>query len=183
MNKILTSILMTAIPVFAFSQVIIEPGPKTAPTNSSVSMEFGDHQNKGIVIPYVAATNVKTPISDGTFIMDPSDRIMKFRENGAWRDLTGPATKTNAVDVSIQQDKDPVAEERAKTVIGKENINDNTRGILILTDTDKAMILPRVALPHLNIKNPAAGMMAYDTVNKQLAVFNGTQWTFWQATR
>ncbi|KIA82985.1 hypothetical protein OA84_05335 [Kaistella solincola] len=181
MNKLFTSILMTAIPVIAFSQVVIEPGPKTAPTNASVSLEFGDHQNKGLVIPYVTASNAQTPISDGTFIMDPSDNIMKFRENGTWRDLTGPATKTNAVDVSIQVGKDE--NERAKTVIGKENINDNTRGILILTDTDKAMILPRVALPHLNIKNPAAGMMAYDTVNKQLAVFNGTQWTFWQATR
>ena len=76
MNKILTSILMTAIPVIAFSQVVIEPGPKTAPTNASVSLEFGDHQNKGIVIPYVSASSM-TDISDGTFIMDPSDKIIK----------------------------------------------------------------------------------------------------------
>jgi len=179
MNKILTSILMTAIPAFALSQVIIEPGPKTAPTNTSVSLEFGDHENKGIVIPYVAASSM-TDISDGTLIMDPTDNIMKIREAGNWRDLTGPATKTNAVDVSIQQNKDENV--RAKTIIGA-NTNDGTTGILILSDTNKAMILPRVALPHLNIKNPAAGMMAYDTVNKQLAVFNGTQWTFWQATR
>ena len=180
MNKIFTSIVLTALPVLVFSQVVIEPGPKTAPTNASVSLEFGDHLNKGIVIPYVKAENAQLPISNGTFIMDPSDNILKFRQNGAWRDLTGPATKTNAVDVSIQTGKK--SNERAKTVIGVENMNDQTRGILILSDADKAMILPRVALPHLNIKNPAAGMMAYDTVNKQLAVFNGTQWSFWKAT-
>ncbi|WP_435524785.1 hypothetical protein [Chryseobacterium indoltheticum] len=39
-----------------------------------------------------------------------------------------------------------------------------------MEDTDKAMILPKVASPHLNIINPAPGMMVYDTTAKQLAV-------------
>ena len=55
-----------------------------------------------------------------------------------------------------------------------------TPGILVLADTDKAMVLPKVASPHLNIVNPAAGMMVYDTTSKQLAVFNGTVWSFWK---
>ncbi|WP_279195775.1 hypothetical protein [Chryseobacterium indoltheticum] len=55
-----------------------------------------------------------------------------------------------------------------------------TPGILVLEDTNKAMILPRVASPHLNIINPAPGMMVYDTTAKQLAVFNGTVWSFWK---
>ncbi len=173
---------MTAIPVLVFSQVVIAPRPgQTAPTNSSVSLEFGNDQMKGIVVPYVKASSAQTPVPDGTFIMDPSDNILKFRQNEMWRDLTGPATKTNAVDTSIQNGK--MGNVRAKTVIGVNNQTDITPGILILSDTDKAMILPKVALPHLMIKNPAAGMMAYDTVNKQLAVFNGTQWSFWKATR
>jgi hypothetical protein len=52
-------------------------------------------------------------------------------------------------------------------------------GILVLEDANKAMILPKVASPHLNIISPAAGMMVYDTQKKQLAVFNGTVWSFW----
>ena len=57
---------------------------------------------------------------------------------------------------------------------------DPTPGLLVLADTDKAMVLPKVASPHLNIVNPAAGMMVYDTTSKQLAVFNGTVWSFWK---
>ena len=67
----------------------------------------------------------------------------------------------------------------AKTIIG-ENPLDATPGILVLSDTDKAMVLPKVASPHLNIKNPTPGMMAYDTDSRQLCVFNGTVWTFWK---
>ncbi|MCX8525315.1 hypothetical protein OF897_15460 [Chryseobacterium formosus] len=49
-----------------------------------------------------------------------------------------------------------------------------------MTDTDKAMVLPKVARPHLTIQNPAPGMMVFDTVKRQLAVYNGTVWSFWK---
>lgn len=65
----------------------------------------------------------------------------------------------------------------AKTSIGTPT---STPGILVLEDTTKAMILPKVASPHLNIINPAPGMMVYDMFNKQLAVFNGRVWSFWK---
>jgi len=68
----------------------------------------------------------------------------------------------------------------AKVAIGKNGATDTTPGILVLSDSDKAMILPKVASPHLNIKNPTAGMLAYDTTNRQIAVFNGTNWSFWK---
>ena len=64
--------------------------------------------------------------------------------------------------------------------IGANPTLDSAPGILVLTDTNKAMILPKVASPHLNIINPSAGMMAYDTVKRQLAVFNGTVWSFYK---
>lgn len=40
------------------------------------------------------------------------------------------------------------------------------------------MILPKVASPHLNIINPAPGVMVYDTTNKQLAVLMGRHGLF-----
>ena len=70
--------------------------------------------------------------------------------------------------------------ETAKVVIGGNPDTDTTPGILVLADTDKAMVLPKVASPHLTIINPAPGMMAYDTVKNQLAVFNGKVWSFWK---
>ena len=52
--------------------------------------------------------------------------------------------------------------------------------ILVLEDANKAMVLPTVPNPHVNIVNPEPGMMVYDTTAKQLAVFNGTVWSFWK---
>ena len=43
-----------------------------------------------------------------------------------------------------------------------------------------SMILPKVASPHLNIIKPAAGMIVYDSVSRQLAVYNGKVWSFWK---
>ena len=65
-------------------------------------------------------------------------------------------------------------------LIGGDPATDTTPGILVLADTNKAMVLPKVASPHLNIVNPSPGMMVYDTTSKQLAVFNGTVWSFWK---
>jgi hypothetical protein len=82
------------------------------------------------------------------------------------------------VDTTLQ---DPLTEKStAKVAIGANGATDTTPGILVLTDKDKAMILPKVASPHLNIINPSAGMLVYDTTAKQLAVFNGTVWSFWK---
>ena len=68
----------------------------------------------------------------------------------------------------------------AKVSIGTPTTAAPAAGILVLEDQTKAMVLPRVASPHLNIIDPAPGMMVYDTTAKQLAVFNGTVWSFWK---
>jgi hypothetical protein len=65
-------------------------------------------------------------------------------------------------------------------LIGGDPSTDTTPGILVLADTNKAMVLPKVASPHLKIVNPSPGMMVYDTTKKQLAVFNGAVWSFWK---
>ena len=160
-----------------YAQVIINPGTKTAVTNSSVSVEFGS-QERGIILPYVKVSEALNAVP-GTLIMDHDDKIMKLKlGNGTWQNLTGHAAKTNSIVNSfilIQENA------KAKSVIGPTAIPQaEVPGILILSDPNKAMILPQVASPHLNIKNPAAGMMVYDSANRILAVFNGTQWSFWK---
>ena len=61
--------------------------------------------------------------------------------------------------------------------IGEES---DVEGILVLENTNQAMVLPKVASPHLNILNPTPGLMVFDTASGQLAVFNGSVWTFWK---
>ena len=157
----------------AFSQIAIG---KPSVSNISVSLEFGDNANKGIILPWVTSAGDVSGAVNGTIIYDTTDKKVKYMKGGTWFDLSRDNTGT--VDTSIQ---DPLTESTsAKAAIGSSGSTDTTPGILVLTDTDKAMVLPRVASPHLNIVNPAAGMMVYDTFNHLMAVYNGTVWSFWR---
>jgi hypothetical protein len=141
-------------------------------------LEFGN-ANRGIVLPWVTSAAAVTGAVDGTFIYDTSDKKVKYRNNGSWVDLS--VDTTGVADTTLQDSK--TENSGAKVAIGSTGATDTTPGILVLTDINKAMVLPKMVSPHLNIINPSAGMMAYDTNKKHLAVFNGTVWTFWKPTR
>ena len=179
--------------------------PANTVTNPSISLEFYDNADntKGLVLPWTSTVNnqptaynattgagyrgMQGTVVDGTIILDLSDKKVKYRRNGAWSPLTGDLPLTagsttyntfNTIDSSLQDNKKEGT--TAKAAIGNNGATDTTAGILVLTDTNKAIVLPKVASPHLNIKNPTPGMMAYDTTKKQLAVYNGTVWSFWK---
>lgn len=145
-------------------------------SNASVSLQFGDTENKGLILPYV--TDKSNITENGTILYDISDHKVKYlKDANSWFDLSVDATGT--ADVSIQG-ADKTEQPGAKVCISSDaGGTDSTKGILVLADNNKAMVLPKVASPHLNIIDPSAGMMVYDTVKKQLAVYNGKVWTFW----
>lgn len=162
--------------------------------NPSISLEFGN-ENRGIVLPWVNGTNNTTPfisgsptteiVANGTIVFSTNDAKIKVKYASGWKDLTVknntdiiPGITNQTVNTSLQDSLSDL--ETAKVLIGGNPDTDTTPGILVLADTDKAMVLPKVASPHLNIVNPAAGMMVYDTTSKQLAVFNGAVWSFWK---
>ena len=179
--------------------------PANTITNPSISLEFYDNADntKGLVLPWVSTVNnqpvayntttgagyrgMQGTVVNGTIIFDLSDNKVKYRKNGAWSSLTGELplrsettliNTFNTTDSSLQDNKKE--NETSKAAIGTNGATDTTTGILVLTDTNKAMVLPKVASPHLNIKNPTPGMIVYDTTKKQLAVYNGTVWSFWK---
>lgn len=163
-NLILISKLMIA-------QVAIG---KTTLESASSSLEFGS-ENRGFVLPWTTSAASVTDVVNGTMIFDINDKKTKLFAGNAWRDLTVESNGT--VNTSLQ---DGLTEQtNAKVAIGTLS---STPGILVLEDTDKAMILPKVANPHLNIIAPSPGMMVFDTVKKLLLVYNGTVWTFWKAS-
>lgn len=182
------SILSVMIASLSFAQVAIG---KSSITSTSISLEFGAG-NKGIILPW--ATNAAgvslSPTANakgGAFILDVNDRKVKIsKNNGTWFDLTvhnleKPATGGNtAIDNSLQTNSSFPEKTDAKTMIGGNPTTDSTPGILVLADTDKAMIPPLVTDPATNIKNPAPGMMVYDSAKKLLAVYNGTVWSYWR---
>ena len=173
-TKITFSLFLVFLSINAFSQVAIG---KSSITNTSVSLEFGN-ENRGIVLPWVESeTKVTTTgVVDGTLIYDTLDHKVKLRANNGWKDLS--VDTTGDADTSIQDTK--TDQPGAKVVIGADGATNTTPGILVLSDSDKAMILPKVASPHLNIIKPAAGMIVYDSVSRQLAVYNGRVWSFWK---
>ena len=209
MKRIITIVSLLTINT-VFSQVAIGKTTVTNSTVSLEFYDSADNTKgmllpwvstvKDSPVVYNATTKegyngMQGAISDGTIIFDLSDYKVKYMKAGIWSDLTPtltfPLTVKNAADVDVvilalvnpndPSIQDTRAEETtAKVAIGANGAADNTNGILVLTDTNKAMILPKVASPHLKIQNPAAGMIAYDTVKRQLAVFNGTVWSFWK---
>ena len=151
---------------------------KATVSSPAVSLEFYDNADntRGIILPWVTSTAAVTGAVNGTLVYNTADRKIYVKYASGWKDLS--VDTTGAVDTSLQNTLSDAAS--AKVMIGGNPDTDTTPGILVLADTNKAMVLPKVASPHLNIVNPAAGMMVYDTVKKQLAVFNGKVWSFWK---
>ena len=52
-------------------------------------------------------------------------------------------------------------------------------GALVLEASGKGILLPRVYQPHLNIINPDAGLICYDTSIQMVAFFDGKLWQYW----
>lgn len=176
--------------LIAQAQVSIEKSDSNSQVaNSSVSIEFGNALGgvKGIVLPWVSSiATLNNPIP-GTLVYDSSTQKIKYgvaaNSGGnivsSWVDLSDGALAPNPANLP-----DSLTENAsAKVVIGGSydadgNSTDSTNGILVLADSDKAMILPRVNSCQ-DIVNPSAGMMVYVTSNNQLAVYNGKEWSFW----
>ena len=156
---------------------------KATVSSPAVSLEFYDNADntRGIILPWVTSTAAVTGAVNGTLVYNTADRKVYVKYASGWRDLSVDATGTtidpiNNVDgLTLQNSLNDL--DTAKVSIGTPT---STPGILVLEDTNKAMVLPKVASPHLNIVNPSPGMMVYDTTKKQLAVFNGTVWSFWK---
>lgn len=154
-----------------FSQAQIAIG-KTTVVGSNTLLDFDQSptNSKGIILP--AVTNATTvALTNGTFVYDINTKKVRMVENNAWRDLSDTGNTSNLISNTSNDVGNGV-------VLGAEV--SATKGILVLEATNKAMILPKIANPHLTVKRPYAGMMCYDTVSKTLAVFDGANWNYWK---
>ena len=151
---------------------------KASISSPAVSLEFYDNADntRGIILPWVTSTAAVTGAVNGTIVYNTADRKVYVKYASGWRDLSVDTAGT--VTTTLQDTLSDL--DTAKVLIGGDPATDTTPGILVLADTNKAMVLPKVASPHVNIVNPSPGMMVYDTTKKQLAVFNGTVWSFWK---
>lgn len=143
-------------------------------------LDFGT-QNKGIVLPVV---NINSSThSDGTLLVDDSDFTIKVKENGVWLNLSDEGDITTQQDqnnnnITTERTLNTSSELGEGVIIGSDTSSVN--GVLILESPDMALILPKVANPHMTINSPTIGTIVYDTASKSLAVFDGKVWSFWK---
>lgn len=152
-----------------FAQVAID---KQSVDGNSTVLDFNNvsSNTKGLILPATSGLPTGTLVN-GTFIFDMNDKKVKVYENDVWKDLSD-AGNSNAVAVNNS------AESGKGVVIG--NPSSFADGVLVLEAPDKAMILPKVAMPHITVKNPYPGMICYDTASKTMAVFDGSVWNYWK---
>lgn len=137
------------------------------PNNPGAILDFPQSTTNGIILP--AVSELPATLPDGSLLLDKSDLKIKMKQNAAWSEMS------SAGDVS------KIAQNTSSEVGNGVIIGSNTSaasGVLVLEATDKALALPQVASPQLNVKSPYPGMICYDTTTKTVAVFDGKVWTF-----
>jgi hypothetical protein len=136
-------------------------------------LDFGT--GKGLILPWVEAA--ASTDADGTLIFDTTDNKVKARINGAWVDLSENSGTLNTAKANKVSQHLLKTENDNNIILGSTTPSAN--GILVLESTDKALILPKMASPHLNMVDPEPGTIVYDTDANLMCVFNGEEWTFW----
>lgn len=152
-----------------FAQVAI--GKQTVDGNSTI-LDFDNvpGNTKGLILPATSGLPNGTLVN-GTLIFDIADNKVKVYENDTWKSLSDAGNSSMvAVNNSAESGKGVIMGDAASTA----------DGVLVLESQDKAMILPKVATPHLSVKSPYPGMVCYDTTSKTLAIFDGLVWNYWK---
>ena len=139
-------------------------------------LDFGSG-NMGIILPWVSSSAGTSSVTDGTLIFDRSDNKVKALINSSWIDLSqnsGTLDARMTANIAIQTLK---AEGSGGVIIGADS--STAVGVLVLESNDKALILPKMISPHLNMIDPEPGTLVYDSNKNLMCVYNGNEWTFW----
>ncbi len=169
-RKFINLTIVIILAVSANAQVAIG---KDNVSGTSTLLDFYDEPDntRGIILPAVTSVEDVNPVN-GTFVFDTLDSKVKMYQNDQWVDLSTEEGSSAQIDIN------PNIDIGDGTIIGADS--SSAEGILILESPDKAMILPKIPSPHLNVKSPYPGMMCFDTATKSLAVFDGSKWYFWK---
>nr|WP_315027995.1 hypothetical protein [uncultured Chryseobacterium sp.] len=166
MKKIITIITLFYIGILS-AQVAIEK-PQV---DGDGLLDFAANTTKGILLPIVET--LPTDAVAGTLLMDKNDQTIKMNVESAWVPLSDAGSVAG---VTFNTNSEISGQNRI--IMGAPTTT--APGVLVLESSNKALILPKIASPHLNVKSPYPGMMCYDTVGKAVAVFDGLKWSYWK---
>lgn len=137
--------------------------------------------NKGILLPRVNNTSDIQTVG-GAMALNLNSGNVEFYNPGmnAWVPLTKTAAN-NLVGNEHAGTPNTYSEtaENAGVAIS-DGTGDTTvpDGVLALESSQRALILPQVA-DATQLASPKAGLICYDMASQSIAVFNGTEWSFW----
>lgn len=177
MKKHILIVALCSLSAIANAQVSI--GGKQSVEGTSTILDFNSTttNTNGIILPAVldisSALATSTANNNGTFLFDVSTQKVKMYENNAWVDLSG-AGNSAVISANVSAE----GSGNQGVIIGSGT--SSAKGVLVLESSDKAMILPRIATPHLAVKSPYPGMICYDTTSKTMALFDGIVWNYWK---
>ena len=133
----------------------------------------------GLILPSVTSSNdmqqtnsSNQTLQNGTLIYDLDDSKVKVREDDQWIDLSPTTGNSQRVVQNTSADIGTGA------ILGA--LSTDAIGVLVLESNDKAMILPRIFKPEVNVEGPYPGMICFDTASRTLAVFDGAKWNYWK---
>lgn len=163
------------------AQLVI--GKNTVNGNSTL-MDFNSdsYNTKGIILPALSQTPTFTITAEdlngqhpnnGTFIFDRTMKRIRMFENNQWVTIgiTEGEISTLKIPTNLEEKGEGI-------IIGSEETK--AKGVFVLESPDKAMILPYIADPHLNVKGAYPGMICYDTSSNTMAFFDGANWSYYQ---
>ncbi|MDC8103792.1 hypothetical protein ACNFU2_02825 [Chryseobacterium sp. PTM-20240506] len=134
-------------------------------------LDFASGTTNGILLPIVETLPGNAVA--GTLLMDKNDKILKMNTGSGWVNMSDPGSTTNVI---FNTSAETAGNNRV--IIGSSTTS--APGVLVLESSNKALILPKVANPHLNVRTPYPGMICYDTVSKTIALFDGLKWNYWK---
>ncbi|TDM00585.1 MAG: hypothetical protein C4K58_05150 [Flavobacteriaceae bacterium] len=169
--KNILSLAFVLISGFASAQLAIG---KTDVDGNAI-LDFKSGTKSGLILPRITLPTAATA-NKGTLAYDATNKKIVYSNGTTWVDLSAQRKLTGSYtpDASLASLTEVTG---AKNILGASN--STADGVLVLEATDKGLILPKIASPELNVMNPRPGMICYDTVKKNMAVYDGSEWTFW----
>lgn len=172
MNKIIISIGLLLIFAYTYAQVGIE----TTTVRGKGLMDFPETATKGMILP--KNTNTANSGSEsGSLAFNVQEQRVEYRADEGWVPLTNQSTTVIASDI-VAASKSEVG---SGVILSNHAIPDGVvpLGVLELKSNDTALILPTVTTSS-NLPAGEAGMICYIKDVKAVAVYNGSQWSFWK---
>lgn len=158
--------------VFLISNLYVaQVGVETTTVRGSGILDFATGTTKGIILPNVINNTTMTNVTPGTIVYDLITARIKYYD-GAWKDLT----YQNGTAPNVLAGNDVAT--KAGVIVGDPA--STAEGVLVLESPNKALILPQINNPVLNVKSPVAGMICYDPTTKLMCIFNGKDWYFFK---